>query len=56
MDPFLGGFVVYSLDPLQVAGLPVLGSFLLSSPLALLPGSMLDGVQDQRTLTAGGDD
>ena len=49
---------VYALQPgpFTAAGLPVLGSFLLSSLWALLPGSMLDGVQERRALTAGGDD
>ncbi|NBU72084.1 MAG: hypothetical protein EBS53_11680 [Bacteroidetes bacterium] len=49
---------VYRLQPGPFfgAGLPVLGSFLFPSPLALLPGSMLDGVRELRSLTAGPDD
>ncbi len=49
---------VYALQPgpFSGAGLPVLGSFLSALLWALLPGSMLDGVQERRSLTAGGDD
>jgi hypothetical protein len=49
---------VYALQPgpFAGAGLPVLGSFLSSLLWALLLGSMLDGVQERRPLTAGGDD
>jgi hypothetical protein len=49
---------VYALQPgpFTAAGSLHLGPFLLSSLWALLLGSMLDGVQERRSLTAGGDD
>ena len=49
---------VYALQPgpFAGAGLPVLVSFLFTLLWALLPGSMLDGVQERRSLTAGPDD
>ena len=49
----LRGSMLYSLGPLQVAGLLYLASFLSPLLLVLLPGSMLDGVQERRSLTAG---
>jgi hypothetical protein len=59
----MGGFVLFAIHygraghtGHRLQGLGNLGSFLFTSPWALLPGSMLDGVQERRTLTAGPDD